>query len=62
MAAYAAVKGGGTPYYDLSVWDAAYGDDGEMTQAECEAQQAREYNRALAQQIYSYSGGRYWPA
>ena len=59
MAAYAAVKGGGQPYYNLSAM--ADGDDEDTTQAEREAQEAREHNRALAQQIYSYSGGRYWP-
>ena len=44
-------------------WEPALADEDatRMTEAEREARAAREHNRALAQQIYNFSGGRYWP-
>ena len=55
MAALAAVRGGGTPAYNLA------GFLGETEEETPEQQANKEYNQGLAAQIFAASGGRLYP-
>ena len=57
MAAYACVKGAGESTYDLSVFSPNY----QYPDSNPEKDRAREYNRALAGQIYAASDFTFWP-
>ena len=56
-AAGALVATGAEPIYNLDVFSPSYVDPDTTP----EQQRAREYNMGLAQQIFAYSGGRFWP-
>ena len=57
MAAYACVKGAGESTYDLEVFSPNY----QYPDSDPAKDRAREYNRALAGQIYAASNFTFWP-